>query len=60
MTNLYENALSELSGVFTRLDDSAVDKAVAMIAAARNVVVFGGGREPCWVWPRRRVPPFLF
>jgi 6-phospho-3-hexuloisomerase len=45
MTNLYENALSELSGVFTRLDDSAVDKAVAMIAAARNVVVFGGGRE---------------
>ena len=45
MANLYESALNELSGVFARLDDSAVDKAVAMIAAARNVVVFGGGRE---------------
>jgi len=45
MTNLYEDALKELSAVFSKLDDTAVDKAVAMIASARNVVVFGGGRE---------------
>jgi 6-phospho-3-hexuloisomerase len=45
MDNFYEGALSELSGVFARLDDAAVDKAINMIAAAHNVVVFGGGRE---------------
>ncbi len=45
MQTLYEQALSELGSVFSRIDDSAVDKAVQMIADARNVVVFGGGRE---------------
>ena len=45
MESLYRTALSELGGVFDRLDDSAVDRACRMIADARNVVVFGGGRE---------------
>jgi 6-phospho-3-hexuloisomerase len=45
MTNLYKAALAELSGVFDKLDDAAVDTAVKMIAGARNVIVFGGGRE---------------
>jgi 6-phospho-3-hexuloisomerase len=45
MTNLYQGALDELSGVFARIVDGDVDKAVAMIAAANKVVVFGGGRE---------------
>ena len=45
MTNLYRTALSELNGVFDKLNDEDVDKAVAMIAAANKVVVFGGGRE---------------
>lgn len=45
MSTLYQDALSELSGVFARLDDSAVDQANRMIAAARRIVVFGGGRE---------------
>ena len=38
-------ALAELGQVFERLDDAAVDRAVAMIAGARRIVVFGGGRE---------------
>lgn len=45
MDNLYQQALAELSGVFERIDDKAVDRAVAMIAEANNVIVFGGGRE---------------
>ncbi|MCB1501144.1 MAG: SIS domain-containing protein [Bauldia sp.] len=45
MTDLYQGALAELSGVFDRIDDAAVDNAVRMIAEARTVVVFGGGRE---------------
>jgi 6-phospho-3-hexuloisomerase len=45
MDTLYRTALAELGGVFDRLDDSAVDRAVEMIAGARSVVVFGGGRE---------------
>jgi 6-phospho-3-hexuloisomerase len=45
MANLYQSALAELGGVFDRIDDGAVDKAVDMIAAAKTVVVFGGGRE---------------
>lgn len=44
-TNLYNGALQELMGVFDKLDNSAVDHAVQMIADANNVVVFGGGRE---------------
>lgn len=45
MGTLYATALGELGEVFDRLDDAAVDRAVAMIAEARRVVVFGGGRE---------------
>lgn len=45
MTTLYQGALAELGGVFDRIDDSAVDTAVKMIAEAKTVVVFGGGRE---------------
>lgn len=45
MSTLYHTALAELGGVFARLDDTAVDRAVGMIAEARRIVVFGGGRE---------------
>ncbi len=43
--SLYESALQELGGVFSRLDDRQVDTAIGMIAGARRIVVFGGGRE---------------
>jgi len=43
--SLYKSALDELAGVFERLDDTAVDTAVQMIADAHKTVVFGGGRE---------------
>ena len=45
MTTLYRTALSELSGVFDKLNDADVDIAVGMIAKARSTVVFGRGRE---------------
>ena len=45
MSTLYDAALAELGQVFERLDDAAVDRAVAIIAEARRIVVFGGGRE---------------
>jgi 6-phospho-3-hexuloisomerase len=45
MSFLYKTALSELEGVFERLNDADVDKAVTMIARASSTVVFGGGRE---------------
>lgn len=45
MGKLYGAALGELAAVFERLDDAAVDRAVERIAAARRIVVFGGGRE---------------
>ncbi len=45
MSSLYATALSELAGVFERIDDAAVDRAVDMIAGAKTTVVFGGGRE---------------
>ena len=45
MKTLYQGALDELAGVFDRLNDSEVDAAIEMIADARKVVVFGGGRE---------------
>ena len=45
MSNLYGKALAELGTVFSRLDDSEVDQAIEMIAAAQSTVVFGGGRE---------------
>ncbi|MDX7952895.1 SIS domain-containing protein [Lichenihabitans sp. Uapishka_5] len=45
MLTLYRQALDELGHVLDKLDDPAVDDAVAAIASARRVVVFGGGRE---------------
>lgn len=45
MSDLYQSAIAELGGVFARIDDAAVDRAVDMIAKAKKVVVFGGGRE---------------
>ena len=45
MSTLYKAALSELEGVFERLNDEDVDKAIELIAAADRIVVFGGGRE---------------
>ncbi len=43
--SLYARALAELGAVFDRIDDDAVDHAVEVIATARHVSVFGGGRE---------------
>jgi 6-phospho-3-hexuloisomerase len=45
MSTLYKAALSELDGVFERLNEAGVDQAIEVIAAARKIVVFGGGRE---------------
>jgi 6-phospho-3-hexuloisomerase len=45
MSNLYAAALGELQASFDRLDDADVDNALDLIAAARRIVVFGGGRE---------------
>ena len=43
--SLYQTALDELGGTFTRLDETEVDGAIELITKARRVVVFGGGRE---------------
>ena len=45
MSSLYQAALSELGVVFSKLNDADVDKALDMIAKAKKIVVFGGGRE---------------
>lgn len=45
MSTLYQTALSELGGVFAKLNDADVDTALDMIAKAKKIVVFGGGRE---------------
>lgn len=45
MSSLYRTALSELGGVFDKLDGASVDTALGMIAKAKKTVVFGGGRE---------------
>lgn len=45
MTSLYGTALTELAGVFDKIGDADVDKALDMIAKAGKIVVFGGGRE---------------
>lgn len=42
---LYHQALNELAGVFDRIDQAAVDAAVAEIAAARRIALYGVGRE---------------
>ena len=45
MASLYTGALAELGGVFARLDDAQVDAAVALIAGAQRVALYGVGRE---------------
>ncbi len=45
MSDLYAGAVQELGAVFKKIDDAAVDKAVAMIASARAITVYGCGRE---------------
>ncbi len=45
MASLYATALTELAGVFEKVIDAEVDKALGMIAKAKRIVVFGGGRE---------------
>ena len=45
LTNLYADAIDELKGVFTRIDDSNVDAAAREIASARRIVMYACGRE---------------
>jgi 6-phospho-3-hexuloisomerase len=45
MTSLYHRALDDLARVFSRLDEAAVDRAVAAIAAADRIALYGVGRE---------------
>jgi 6-phospho-3-hexuloisomerase len=45
MTTLYHKALAELGGVFDRIDQDGVDKAVDAIAGARRIALYGCGRE---------------
>ncbi len=45
MTSLYRAALDDLARVFDRLDESAVERAVEAIAAARHIGLYGVGRE---------------
>ena len=45
MTSLYRAALDDLGRVFDRIDDAAVSRAVAEIAAARRIALYGVGRE---------------
>lgn len=45
MSDLYSRALADLGGVFSRIDEEAVDAAVEAIAAARRIALYGVGRE---------------
>jgi 6-phospho-3-hexuloisomerase len=43
--SLFETALDELGGVLARVDESRIDAACKMLAGARQIVVYGCGRE---------------
>lgn len=43
--SLFETALEELGGVLARIDESRIDAACKMLAGARQIVVYGCGRE---------------
>ncbi|KRB13965.1 Fe-S cluster assembly protein HesB [Mesorhizobium sp. Root695] len=43
--NLFETALDELGGVLARVDESRIDAACKRLAGARQIVVYGCGRE---------------
>jgi len=45
MTSLYRAALDDLAGVFARLDDGPVERAVDAIAGAGRIALYGVGRE---------------
>lgn len=45
MVSIYQRALDDLAAVFNRIDDAEVDRAVAAIAAARRIALYGVGRE---------------
>ncbi|HEY1944657.1 MAG TPA: SIS domain-containing protein [Roseiarcus sp.] len=45
LSELSRGALDDLSRVFARLPDDAADALIEAIVAARNIVVFGCGRE---------------
>lgn len=45
MSTLYQAALNDLGSVFERIDNVAVDRAVAEIAAAKRIALYGVGRE---------------
>jgi 6-phospho-3-hexuloisomerase len=45
MTNLYRAALDDLAGVFARLDDGAVERALDALAGAGRIALYGVGRE---------------
>jgi 6-phospho-3-hexuloisomerase len=45
MASPYHAALGDLARVFDRIDDGAVGRAVAEIAAARRIALYGVGRE---------------
>jgi 6-phospho-3-hexuloisomerase len=45
MSSLYHAALGDLARVFDRIDQAAVDRAVAEIAAAKTIALHGVGRE---------------
>ena len=45
MSDLYRAALAELGTVMDRIDDQAVDEACRMIAGARRIGTYAGGRE---------------
>lgn len=45
MATVYRTALDDLAEVFDRIDDAAVDRAVAEIASANRIALYGAGRE---------------
>jgi 6-phospho-3-hexuloisomerase len=45
MTSLYHAALGDLTRVFDRIDQAAVERAVDEIAAAKSIALYGVGRE---------------
>ncbi len=45
MPSLYHAALDDLASVFDRIDQASVDRAVAEIAAAKTIALYGVGRE---------------
>jgi 6-phospho-3-hexuloisomerase len=45
MASLYATATGELAAVFEKVNDRDVDTVLGMLAGARRIVVFGGGRE---------------